>query len=314
MTQTPVVFFGTGPVAAKSLELLAEDFLIEAVITKGHDGQPDEDSPVLQIAKQIKTKILYVNNQKEVDEVCSTSIFNSQMGVLIDFGIIVSENTINSFQKGIINSHFSLLPEWRGADPITFSLLSGQKHTGVSLMMLTKGMDEGPILAQQALPIDANDTGITLTDKLINLSHKMLVEFVPKYLTGLISPIDQIEYSEQHNLAGEPSYSTKITKKHGQIDWNKPAEIIEREIRAFQPWPRSFTKIGKELIISIFEARINNSLKLYPGEVHVVKDSLFVGTKTDALELLQVQPAGKKKMPTKDFLRGNLNKLFVQVS
>lgn len=314
MEKTRIVFFGTGPVAAKSLELLSNNFLIEAVITKGNSQQRDKDSPVQNRAKQISAKILYANNQKELDEVCKNNRFNSLVGILIDFGIIVSESTINSFPKGIINSHFSLLPEWRGADPITFSILSGQKHTGVTLMMLTKGMDEGPILAQEELVIEKNDTGITLTDKLIALSHKMLTEFVPKYLDNLIAPTNQLEYSKKHRPTAEVSYSSKLTKQQGQIDWSKPAEMIEREIRAYQPWPKSHTKIGTNLVISIFEAKVDKSYKLEPGEVYVEKDRLLVGTKTNALELVMVQPAGKNKMPAKDFLRGNLNKLLVQIT
>ncbi|MGI0135251.1 MAG: formyltransferase family protein, partial [Candidatus Micrarchaeaceae archaeon] len=141
MVKHSVVFLGSGPVAAESLHLLSEAFTIEAIVTK------PTTTAMMQAA--CPTSPLYtVEKRRDLDELVANKKFTSACGILIDFGIIVSNKTISSFPKGIINSHFSLLPEWRGADPITFAILSGQKTTGVSIMLLSEGMDEGPLLAQ----------------------------------------------------------------------------------------------------------------------------------------------------------------------
>src|SRR5688572_20047531 len=124
-----IVFFGSGPVAAESLRLLGQSFEIEAIVTK-----PSTTREMGAAAGS--ARLLTVENRHELDVLISEHPFESEVGVLIDFGIIVSQKVIDYFPKGIINSHFSLLPEWRGADPITFSILSGQKKTGVSLMLL----------------------------------------------------------------------------------------------------------------------------------------------------------------------------------
>jgi methionyl-tRNA formyltransferase len=156
-----VVFFGSGPVASKSLELLAKNFAVEAIITKPATAQE-------MAATLIESVSVYaVSNKSELDELITKQSFNSRLAILIDFGIIVSRTVIDAFPLGIVNSHFSVLPEWRGADPISFAILSGQKTTGVSLMLLDEGMDTGKILVTKSLPINSDDTTPTLTDKLI---------------------------------------------------------------------------------------------------------------------------------------------------
>lgn len=145
--QQSVVFFGSGPVAARSLQLLSERFTIEAVVTKPRPVHHRGNFPVIDTAEELKLPMHVVSNRSELSNLISTRPFTSQLGILIDFGILVGVDTIDYFPYGIVNSHFSVLPEWRGADPITFALLSGQPTTGVSLMMIDEGMDTGKILA-----------------------------------------------------------------------------------------------------------------------------------------------------------------------
>ncbi len=160
-TSNPIVFFGSGPVAAKSAALLAQDFEIEAVITK--------PATVAQMTSMLPkdTCVYSVNTKSELDDLITAQLFSSKLGILIDFGIIVSQKVIDYFPLGIINSHFSILPEWRGADPISFAILSGQKETGVSLMLLVEAMDEGPILSIGIQELKGTETGTGLTQKLI---------------------------------------------------------------------------------------------------------------------------------------------------
>ena len=292
-----IVFFGSGPVAAKSLELLARDFTIEAVITKPRATHHRGDVPVITLAEKLGLKLLTASNKKELDELFATNPVSSRVAILIDFGIIVSQSVIDYFPLGIINSHFSLLPEWRGADPITFAILSGQKETGVSLMLLVEAMDEGPLLAQDIMQLPNWITTPELTDGLVARSYALLVDVVPKYIAGEIKPYPQYDDIK------EPTYSRKLTKDDGVIDWAKTAVQIEREVRAFLDWPKSRTAIaGKEVIVTAAHAA---DRKLKPGQVVIDGKQLLVGTCEKALAIDKLKPAGKNEMTSEAFIAGH---------
>src|SRR3990167_2052 len=201
-----LIFFGSGPVAATSLRLLAPDFDFEAVITKPKPPRHRGDMPVLELARELKLPVYTAANKIELDELLGRHKFEAKAAILVDFGIIVSQKVIDYFPLGIVNSHFSILPQWRGADPITFAVLSGQKTTGVSLMLLVEAMDEGPLLAYGEYEMPANTTTPELTNELIKLSHALLVETVPKYRAGELQPVAQNE------TGCEVSYSRKLVK------------------------------------------------------------------------------------------------------
>lgn len=297
---SPIVFFGSGPVAAESLALLAQDFTIEAVVTKPRPTHHHGDVPVLRVAKEIGIATYTVTNKKTLDELIASSPFKSSLAILIDFGIIISQTTIDYFQFGIVNSHFSLLPEWRGADPISFSILSGQPETGVSLMLLTAGMDEGPLLAQAPYIIPRDTTTPTLTAALIEISAASLGHIVPLYIAG------EIEAAPQETVSISPikmpTYSRKLSKEDSNIDWHKPAQQIEREIRAFIEWPKSRTTIG-ELDIVITKARVI-PLKGQSGTISIYEKELVIYCGKDALVIEMLKPAGKKEMAGRAFLAG----------
>lgn len=288
-----VVFFGSGPVAAKSLELLLKHTVVEAIITK-----PTTLSEMSCIDAEIPT--FGVSNVTELNDLIDSSKFTSQLGVLIDFGIIVSQKVIDSFDLGIVNSHFSMLPELRGADPITFSILSGQETTGVSLMLLVDKMDEGPILAQSPYKIPKGCNTPELTQSLIELSDSSLKSILPLYFDGLAKPLSQSEIIE--STGKTPTYSRKLTKDDGIIDWSKPAEQIEREIRAYAGWPRSRSKLADKDVIVTTSHLYKSSGE--PGQVIVSNKHLVVACGKDALEIDSLQPAGKKEMPASAFLAG----------
>jgi methionyl-tRNA formyltransferase len=295
-----IVFFGSGPVAAESLRLLCSNFDIEAVITKPSTAKEMQDA--WTISKQFS-----VNSKQDLDDLFETEKFESKVAVLIDFGIIVSCKVIDYFPFGIVNSHFSLLPEWRGADPITYSILSGQKQTGVSLMLLTEKMDEGQLLAQSDQQIIVGETTSSLTKKLIGRSYAMLVAILPDYLDGKYGPAEQMEASMV--TADFPSYSRKLEKLDGLIDWAKPASVIEREIRAFQPWPKSRTRLGDlEVIITRSKVKSQES-RVNIGQVIIEDKSLLFQCGSGLLEILELQPAGKKPMTVEAFLAGYKNRI-----
>jgi methionyl-tRNA formyltransferase len=283
-----ITFFGSGPVAAESLKLLAKNFVIEAVVTKPKPAHHRGSFPVIDLASDLKLPILTVTNKAELSALFASNPVTSKLGVLIDFGIIVTQDVIDYFPLGIVNSHFSLLPEWRGADPITFSILSGQKKTGVSLMLLDKGMDTGKIIAQKSLVIKPQATTKSLTHELIELSDQLLNEHLPKYIDGLIKPRNQ-------SHPDRATYSRKLSKDDGIIDWSKPAEQIEREIRAYIDWPKSSTQIaGKEVIIT----------KAHTAQ-EVSTKGLAMKTGKDLLVIDYIKPAGGKEMTSQAFLAGH---------
>ncbi|HJQ08611.1 MAG TPA: methionyl-tRNA formyltransferase [Candidatus Saccharimonadales bacterium] len=295
----PIVFFGSGPVAAESLRLLAQDFEIEAVITKPRPPHHKGDVPVLNLAEQFNLAPYTAANKKELDGLLAKVSFKSQLGVLIDFGIIISQKVIDFFPKGIINSHFSLLPEWRGADPITFSILSGQEQTGVSLMFLVEKMDEGPLLAQAKQELPPDITTPELTKRLIHLSRSLLVDNVPKYLNGITRAFPQGDTPA--------TYSRKLTKEDGIIDWHKPAAQIEREIRAFIEWPKSRTTLGgKEIIITKAYVAASTASQVKPGDISVIQETglIAVATSDGSLCIERLKPSGKREMSTREFLSG----------
>ena len=299
--KTPsLVFFGSGPLALKSLRYLRDHFAIEAVITKPQPEHHHGEVPVLDYC--ITEKLTYYTpaRKTELSELFATTRFNSPLGIVIDYGIIIARDVIDSFPLGIVNSHFSLLPEWRGADPITFAILSGQRRTGVSLMLINDKMDEGPLLAQAELPLSPTITTPELTDALLELSDAMLTEIIPGYAAGAITPVPQ---SATIADSPEPSYSRKLTKADSTLDWQKPAGQLEREIRAFQEWPKSKAMLaGKELVIT--RAHVVDR-KGSPGTLIVeAKKSLIVCCGQNALALDYVKPAGKSEMPIAAFLAG----------
>lgn len=296
----PIVFFGTGPVAAESLALLARWAPIEAVITKPKPPHHRADFPVLEVAAKLGLPVLPVTDKRSLDELMATKPVTSRVGVLIDFGIIVSQKVIGYFPLGIINSHFSLLPEWRGADPITFSILSGQKQTGVSLMLLVAKMDEGPLLAQTPCELSADATTPTLTENLIDLSNRTLRKIMPLYLTGKAYPAPQESVTVA--LSAEASYSRKLTKQDSVLDWQKPAIQLEREVRAFLEWPKSRTTVGNKDVV-ITKAHVVTG----KGETGKIwKDGKSFGFyTTDGIFVIDIlKPAGKQEMTAQAFLAG----------
>lgn len=290
----PTIFFGSGPVAAKCLALLYEWHEISVVVTKKSPAHHKDPAPVEIFATQHNLPLLYANTRAELD---ALSLPSAPYGIVIDFGVIISQQVINSFPLGILNSHFSLLPEWRGADPITYSLLSGQTQTGVTLMRIDAGLDTGDILATAPLVITPDETNTSLTEKLIELSDAQLRATLPSYLSGDIAAMPQ----STEEIA---TYSRKLTKKDGLLDVRKPAAVLEREIRAFNEWPKCKLQLGEKLIVIVCSAQVIDAL-VPIGTIQITDDKkIYIGTRVATLELLELMPLGKTKMTTSAFLNG----------
>lgn len=296
MEKPRVVFFGTGPVAARSLEFLSEWADVEAVITKPKPEHHHGSYPVLDVADKLGLKILTVTDKKSLNELMATRPVQSELGVLVDFGIIVSQDVIDYFPLGIINSHFSILPEWRGADPITFAILSGQDSTGVSIMLLTAGLDEGPLLAYGEHELTGHETTGQLTQNLIDLSDALLKSEVPQHVAQPTKGV------EQAATGRDESYSRKLTKEDSLLDFTKPAVQLEREIRAFADWPKSRTTIAdKEVVVTAAHVVEGNGT---PGTIWHQGKAFGFYTADKILAIDRLKPAGKQEMTAEAFLAG----------
>ncbi|HSX43027.1 MAG TPA: methionyl-tRNA formyltransferase [Candidatus Saccharimonadales bacterium] len=307
MDSTPepisIVFFGAGDVAARSLQLLVKDFAIEAVVTKPRPAHHHGPWEVMELAEQLGLPVITAENKTALTAAVQKAAFHSSVGVLIDFGIIVEQAVIDAFPKGIVNSHFSLLPQWRGADPITFSILSGQDKTGVSLMLLVAAMDEGPLLAIGEADIDLNAvTTPELTSNLIGLSGAMLADILPKYVRGEIKTAVQEKVAETVGYSPIPSYSRKLTKEDGILDYHKPATQLAREVRAYLGWPKSRTILGGHAVIITQAHAADGSGE--PGRVWQHDRVLGIYCTTGILMVDRLKPAGKQEMSIDAFLNG----------
>lgn len=293
-----IIFFGTGPVSLASLKSLHANFKIEAIFTKPDPKSSRAPRLVAEYAEQNDLPFHQPATKNELHELIKAANFESNLGVVVDHGMIILEETIDLFELGIINSHFSLLPEWRGADPLTFSLLSGQEITGVSLMTIVPALDEGDLLLQRKYQITPDETIQTLTDNLVSMSNDMLTEALPAYASGLIHTFTQ-------DKTKHVSYSRKLKKSDGEIDWNKSATQIECEVRAYMGWPSSKTEIaGKRITITGVEVLKEDG----QGEVGSFSEQnkmILATCGQGSLLIKTLKPDGKAEMPAAAFLNGN---------
>jgi len=283
----PVVFFGTGPVAARSLELLSQWCPVEAVITKPRPPHHKGDFPVLTMASKLGLRVMEVTDKQSLNALMAQRPAVSRLAVLVDFGIIVSQEVIDYFPLGIVNSHFSLLPQLRGADPISFAILEGHAKTGVSLMLIDAGMDTGKLLTYRTHHIAPDATTPSLTEELITLSDQLLQEYLPAYAAGSLDPKNQPH-------PDRATYTRKLTKADSILDTSKSATELERQIRAFLDWPRSRTRLGQTDVV-ITKAHVAD-----PDE----KPVLPLQTADGILAIDQLIPAGRKQMSAAEFVRG----------
>ncbi len=229
----------------------------------------------------------------------------AKLAVLAAYGRIIPQSVLDQFPLGIINVHPSLLPQYRGPTPIEQAILDGVTKTGVSIMQLTAGMDEGPIYKQKAVHLTGQESKATLATKLQEIGAQLLVEVLPDIAKGALKPRQQ-----PHPLRA--TYSHLLTKEDGIIDWNKPAEQIEREIRAFIEWPKSRAKLGDiEVIITKAYMVPSTGVEEKPGYVTTVPEvgGLAVATSSGSLWIQRLKPAGKKEMSAKEFIQGYGNRI-----
>jgi len=305
---TTIVFWGTPDFAVSILEKLQEKFSVLGVIT--NPDEPRDRNAVLTSPPTCRAAnrlgIPVYQPEKIIEENWSDlNIPAADFFVVAAYGKIIPKWTLNLPTKGAINVHPSLLPKWRGASPIQHAILNGDVETGATIILMDEKMDHGPILAQRSVKIPDTIAYPELSRILSEVSGELLVETIPKLVSGTILTKPQ---DDSH-----ATFCRAFKREDGKIDWSRSASEIERAIRAFTPWPGTFTlwKRGdsRDIRLKILQGHITEELpgissNALPGRVIVDTEHLYVVASPGFLEITLLQPEGKTPMQASAFLKG----------
>lgn len=296
-----IIFMGTPDFAVGTLRSLAEaGHEITLVVSqpdkpkgRGHAMVP---TPVKVVAEELGIPVFQPVKIREAKDVLEKT--EADVCVVVAFGQIIPASILHMKKYGCINVHASLLPKYRGAAPIQWAVIDGEKESGVTIMQMDEGLDTGDMLAKAIVPLDEKETGGSLFDKLSEAGGRLCVETLAKLEKGEITPEKQGE--------SPTAYASMLDKKMGNIDWNKSAVVIERLVRGLNPWPSAYTHLdGKTLKIWACDVLPQSASKGESGEIlEVTKDAIHVQTGDGILVLREIQLAGKARMDAGAFLRG----------
>lgn len=278
--------------------LIDSDIEVAAVVTNpdrpAGRGMNMQQSPVKEAAAAAGLEIIQVPKARDPALAERLRDLAPDVATVVAYGSILPGDLLRIPPRGFVNVHFSLLPSYRGAAPVQWAIRNGEKTTGVSIMVLTEGMDEGPVLAMAPEEIRLEDTTASLGQRLAPVGAELLVQTLPRYLAGELEPEAQD--------ADAATYAPKLTTADAEIDWNDTSRRIIDLIRALDPEPGAWTLFNGTRV-KIFRAQPLEDASLPPGEVQI-DGGFVVGTSDGCLALLEVQPAGKKRMAGDDFARG----------
>lgn len=295
-----MVFMGTPHFAVPTLEALAERYEVAVVVTQPDRrrgrGRRLSPPPVKRASQRLELPVWQPRTLRAPEAVARLRKLAPEVVVVAAYGQILSPEVLEIPPHGCVNLHASLLPRYRGAEPVAAAILAGEAETGVTIMLMDEGMDTGPILAQRAVPITSEDTRASLTERLANLGAELLVETLPRWLADEVKPQPQDDA-----LA---SYAPKLRKKDGEIDWTQPAVLIERMVRAYDPWPSTYTH-WQGRFFKVLRARPLDQPEGEAGKVVETPEGVAVITGEGTLLLEEVQLAGGRAMSAEDFVRGH---------
>ena len=293
-----VIFAGTPEFAAQALQ---------AIVAAGHDvvlvlTQPDrpagrgmtlQPSPVKKLALEKGIEVFQPLTLKDAEAQAKLAEFGADVMVVAAYGLILPQAVLDLPRFGCLNIHASLLPRWRGAAPIQRALLAGDAETGVCIMQMEAGLDTGPVLLRDAFPIAADDTSATLHDRLAALGARLVVEALGKLpLPAATQPVDGVTYAQ------------KIGKAEALIDWSLSAAELDRHIRAFNPFPGAQARFGGQTVKLWRAVPVAGAGE--KGQIlQVDRNSIVVACGSGALAVSELQKAGGKRLPVRDFLAGH---------
>ena len=296
-----IIFMGTPDFAAASLEaLIASRHEIQAVVTqpdkpKGRKGELTP-SPVKVIAKREGIKVYQPLKVRDEEFVKTLRAYNPDVMVVVAFGQIIPLSILKMPKFGCVNIHGSLLPKYRGAAPIQWAVLDGEKETGITTILMDEGIDTGDILLKKTIKIDADETSGSLFDKLMALGAKTILETLDELEKGSLTPTKQGE--------SPTAYAKMFTKAMGLIDFTRSAKELDCFVRGMNPWPSAYTLLaGKTL--KLWKVRAVEGGGKAGSVIEIGKESFTIACGEGAIEVLEVQLEGKKRMSAGDFLKGS---------
>lgn len=300
-----IVFMGTPDFSLQPLKKLIEAGHYVSLVLTREDKKRNRGelspTPVKELAQELNIPVLTPSRMKDEALLERLNSEKADFFVVVSYGKILPKEILDMPKFGCINIHASLLPEYRGAAPIQWSIIDGKKKTGITTMLMDEGLDTGDILKQYELPIADNETGGSLFEKLALLGGEAIVDTIDNF--NNITPKKQGESTT--------GYAKMISKSMGDIDFNKSAIEIERLIRGMNPWPSAYTNyMGK--VLKIWEAKVAENISELPniklnenyGKIYSFNNRIFIICNSSVLEVMSLQLEGKKKMSAKDFLLG----------
>jgi methionyl-tRNA formyltransferase len=307
-----LIMLGTGPFAVPTLIALAKSrHEIAFAVTRPPTGRTPTASPLQRAGESLNLEIWSPATVNAPDAQAHLASLAADLLVVCDYGEILRPETLATARLGGINLHGSLLPKFRGAAPVQWAILRGEAETGNSVIQMTPGLDAGPCLAQQRTPIDPEEDAGQLEARLAALGPDAVLQV-----------IDDLESDRAHPIPQDKTLASKaprLKKEQGAIDWARPAQEIKNQVRALRPWPRAYTFLHRAehdpLRLNIDRVAISptgepasaggqSKHQSPPGSILESKTRLFIATADSSLEILDLQPAGKRNMTATDFLRG----------
>ena len=298
--KSKILYIGTSLFATVALNNIFDNgYNIIGVITqqdkRSGRGKKLKESAVKQLARKLSLPIYQPENKQALTQIIEK--LQPDIVIVAAYGIIIDQEALDIPKYGFINIHGSILPKYRGASPISEAIISGEKKTGITLIKMNSRMDAGDIINKPtSIKIERDDTAESLTDKLAILGGKMILKTLPDIINGKIVLTKQNE-----NLA---TYCKKIIKEDGRINWEEKAENIERKIRGYIPWPKSFMYINGSRY-QILGAEILKTRDLRPGEISVKNKIFKIGTSDYDIEISLIRPENKRTISTRNWAANN---------
>ncbi len=293
-----IVFMGSPDFALPTLKVLKSHFNVVGVVTQpdrpAGRGRKSQAPDVKKLAVSLGLPFIQPATLKDESALQQLKNWAPNVIVVAAFGQILRENVLNLPPFGCVNVHASLLPRWRGAAPVQAAVLHDDV-TGVTIMKMDKGLDTGPILSQRSIPINDDMTAGNLFDQLAVMGADLLLQTLPKYVSGEIEP----QLQDEENA----KYAPRLKKEDGMLDFSQPASFLARMVRAYNPWPGAY-QFYDGIRLKVYKAHAVERINAQPGARIIYEEKPAWGTGQGLLILDQVQAAGKSRLSGKEFLHG----------
>ena len=306
MKSLNIIFAGTPDFAAQHLQaILNSQHNVIAIYTQPDKpagrGKKLQASPVKQLAEQNNIPVYQPKSLRKEEALSELKALNADVMVVVAYGLILPKAVLDAPRLGCLNVHGSILPRWRGAAPIQRSIWAGDAQTGVTIMQMDEGLDTGDMLHKVYCDILPTETSTSLYNK--------LAELAPSALIDVLDNLESGKFISEKQDDSQSNYAEKLSKEEAQLDWSLPAIQLERNIRAFNPWPIAYfsteDKDGNAQTLKVYQAEVLSHQDKPAGTIlSADKNGIQIATVDGVLNLLQLQPAGKKPMSAQDLLNG----------